>query len=127
MRPSSTTYRGKWGQWAFVLHRVTGFLVFFFLLLHVVDVSLVHWPRIYNEVHEVYGNILLRVFEVGLLLALVFHSLNGLRIVLVDFFPRAIRNERALSFAVVFLTLAAGLPGGFVILRPFLHGQLGIF
>jgi succinate dehydrogenase / fumarate reductase cytochrome b subunit len=118
-----TVYRGRSGQWAFLLHRISGFLVFFFLLLHVVDVSLVQNKHLYNEVHAVYGNVVLRIFEVGLLFALVFHALNGLRIVLIDFFPDAIRSDKTLFGIVVFLTLAAGLPGGYIILRPFLEGH----
>jgi succinate dehydrogenase / fumarate reductase cytochrome b subunit len=99
-------------------------LVFLFLLLHIVDVSLVHWPSVYDDVHAVYGNVVLRVFEVGLLLALVFHSLNGLRIVAVDFFPGAVANERRLLTGVVLLTLLIGIPGGLVIVWPFLAGRL---
>ncbi|OWY62520.1 hypothetical protein B7486_57985, partial [cyanobacterium TDX16] len=54
-----TIYKGKSGQWAFVSHRVTGFLVFMFLMLHIVDVSLINVDaELYNEVHELYGNIL---------------------------------------------------------------------
>ena len=121
---SSTTYRGKSGQWAFIGHRVSGFLVFLFLLLHVVDVSMVRWPSVYDEIHQLYGNVLLRLFEVGLLFALLFHTLNGLRIVAVDFFPGAVAKERRLLGAVVALTLLAGIPGGYVILKPFLDGHL---
>ncbi len=122
---SSTVYRGKSGQWAFVMHRITGFLVFMFLLLHIVDVSLINAdPVLYDEVHELYGNVLLRVFEVGLLFALVFHSLNGLRIAAVDFFPGAVRNERRLLTAAVALTLALGVPGAWVIMKPFFDGHL---
>src|SRR4051812_16905002 len=116
-------YRGKSGQWAFISHRITGFLVFMFLMLHVVDVSLVQDKHLYNEVHAVYGNVLLRVFEVGLLFALVFHALNGLRIILIDFFPDAIRSDKTLFAVVVFITLAAGIPGGYIILRPFIEGH----
>jgi len=115
----STAYRGKSGQWAFVAHRVSGFLVFFFLLLHIVDVSLVRWPKTYNEVHELYGNILLRLFEVGLLFALLFHSLNGLRIVLVDFFPEGVRSQKLLLSGVLGLTLLVGLPCAWIIVKPF--------
>jgi succinate dehydrogenase / fumarate reductase cytochrome b subunit len=122
--PRARPYKGKSGQWAFVAHRVSGFLVFFFLLLHIVDVSTVRWPTVYDDIHAVYGNVVLRVFEVGLLFALVFHSLNGLRIVAVDFFPGAVANERRLLTAVVVLTVLMGTPGGFVILRPFLAGHL---
>jgi len=115
-----TTYRGKSGQWAFVAHRVSGFLVFLFLLLHIVDVSMVRWPSVYDEIHRLYGNVLLRLFEVGLLFALLFHTFNGLRIVAVDLFPGAVARERRLLGAVLALTLAAGIPGGYVILKPFL-------
>jgi len=121
---SSTTYRGKSGQWAFLGHRISGFLVFLFLLLHVVDVSMVRWPSVYDEIHRLYGNVLLRLFEVGLLFALLFHTFNGVRIVAVDFFPGAVAKERRLLGVVVFLTLVAGIPGGYVILKPFIEGRL---
>jgi len=117
---NSTVYKGRSGQWSFVLHRVSGLLVFLFLLLHIVDVSLVKYSGgdLYNEVHELYGNILIRLFTLGLLFALVFHALNGLRIIAVDFFPGAVRNERVLTVWVVVLTLAIGLPVSVVILWP---------
>ncbi len=123
----STVYRGKSGQWAFVMHRITGFLVFMFLLLHVVDVSLVNAsPKLYNEVHDLYGNVLLRLFEVGLLGALLFHAFNGLRIVMIDFFPGAIRSEKTMFSIVVFATVVLTLVGGFVIMKPFLEGTAGL-
>jgi succinate dehydrogenase / fumarate reductase cytochrome b subunit len=121
--PTTTPYRGKSGQWAFLFHRFTGFGIFLFLMLHVVDVSLVQDRRLYNEVHALYGNIFMRVFEVGLLFALIYHALNGLRIVLIDFFPEAIRRDKAMFGVVVFITLAAGLPGAYIILRPWLEGH----
>lgn len=121
---AGTRYRGKSGQWAFIGHRVSGFLVFLFLLLHIIDVSLVRWPGAYDQVHRLYGNVVLRVFEVGLLFALLFHSFNGLRIVAVDLFPEAVRNQRRLLQAVVAVTLLAGVPGGVVILWPFIRGRM---
>lgn len=125
MSPAPSVYKGRSGQWAFVSHRVTGFLVFMFLLLHIVDVSLVNVDtELYNEVHELYGNILLRLFECGLLFALLFHSFNGLRIIAVDFFPGVIRREKQLTGVVTFFTLALGIPGSVVILWPWLEGNL---
>ncbi|HWH34127.1 MAG TPA: succinate dehydrogenase, cytochrome b556 subunit [Acidimicrobiales bacterium] len=122
---TGTVYRGRSGQWAFVGHRVSGVLVLLFLLLHIVDVSLINVSEeLYDEVHLLYGNVVLRLFEVGLLFALLFHSLNGLRIVALDFFPGAVRQERRLLSAVVVLTLVVGLPGGYVILEPFIDGTL---
>jgi succinate dehydrogenase / fumarate reductase, cytochrome b subunit len=123
--PNSTVYRGKSGQWAFLFHRISGFLVFFFLLLHIVDVSLINVSHeLYDEVHQLYGNILLRLFECGLLFALLYHSLNGLRIVLVDFFPEGVKDQRPLFWGVVFLTFAAGIPGSLVIMWPFIDGRI---
>jgi len=122
--PASTRYRGKAGQWAFLSHRITGFLVFLFLLLHIVDVSLLRWPDTYDAVHRLYGNVVLRLFEVGLLFALVFHTFNGMRIVAVDVFPDAVRNQRRLLQVVVALTLLTGVPGGIVILWPFIDGRI---
>ncbi len=119
-----SVYRGRSGQWAFVTHRITGFLVFFFLLLHIVDVSLVSRPEVYDEVHELYGNVVLRLFEVGLLFGLVYHSLNGLRIVMLDFFPGGIRNEKRALNTVVFLTIVFTLVGGYVIMKPFIDGRI---
>ena len=125
MSPAATVYKGKTGQWAFVSHRVTGFLVFMFLMLHIVDVSLVNIdPELYDDVHALYGNVLLRLFECGLLLALLYHSFNGLRIIAVDFFPGAIKREKDLTGVVVFFTLALGIPGSVVIMWPWIEGTL---
>lgn len=121
---AGTRYKGRAGQWAFLAHRISGFLVFLFLMLHVVDVSLVRWPDTYNEVHRLYGNVVLRLFEVGLLFGLLFHSFNGLRIVAVDVFPEAVRNQRRLLQIVVAVTVLAGVPGGIVILWPFINGRI---
>lgn len=125
MSPQSSIYNGRSGQWAFIGHRVSGLLVFMFLLLHIVDVSLANIdPALYDEVHHLYGNVLLRLFECGLLFALLFHSMNGLRVVLFDFFPGMVRRERLLSRLVVLVTLAAGIPGSFIIMKPWLEGNV---
>jgi succinate dehydrogenase / fumarate reductase cytochrome b subunit len=122
-RKGPTLYRGATSQWAFLAHRVTGFLVFAFLMLHIVDVSLVRWPSLYDDVHRLYGNVVLRLFEVGLLFALLFHALNGLRLIAVDFFPGVIAKERNLLAVAVGLTVAAGVPGAVVIMWPFFEGR----
>ncbi|MBV9285861.1 MAG: succinate dehydrogenase, cytochrome b556 subunit [Acidimicrobiia bacterium] len=125
MAAPATPYRGKSGQLAFLFHRFTGFGVFLFLMLHIVDVSLVQNKHLYNNVHALYGNVFFRVFEVGLLFALIFHALNGLRIVLIDFFPDAVHEnvQKSLFGVVVGITLAAGIPGGIAILWPFFQGH----
>jgi len=39
------TYRGGPGHWSWVLHRLTGVGVFLFLLIHIVDISIIGWDR----------------------------------------------------------------------------------
>jgi hypothetical protein len=45
--------------------------------------------------------------------------------VVIDFFPGQVAKERRLLTAVVVITLAAGVPGAFVIMKPFLEGRFG--
>ena len=114
MSPESTVYKGKTGQWAFVLHRITGFLVLMFILLHIVDVSMLNFPRIYNEIDALYGNVLMRLFEVGLLFGLVYHALNGLRVIMIDFFPGSIKNEKSVFYGIFSLTILLTIVGGVI-------------
>ncbi|ACU53157.1 succinate dehydrogenase, cytochrome b556 subunit [Acidimicrobium ferrooxidans DSM 10331] len=122
VRARASMYRGKTGQWAFILHRVTGFLVFMFILLHIVDVATLNDPHVYEQIHQLYGNIFLRLFEVGLLFALLYHALNGLRVIMIDFFPGAVRNERALFQAMLGLSVLLTIVGGYYIVKPFFVG-----
>ena len=49
--PAGTLYRGREGMWSWVAHRITGVLIFFFLLVHVLDTALVRVsPEAYNAV-----------------------------------------------------------------------------
>ena len=122
MSKGATVYKGKSGQWAFVLHRITGFLVFMFILLHIVDVSTLNDPHVYNAIHALYGNIFLRLFEVGLLFALLYHALNGLRVIMIDFWPGVIKNEKGLFNFMLSLAILLTLVGGFFIVKPFFTG-----
>lgn len=85
-RPAGTLYRGGEGMWSWVLHRITGVAIFFFLLVHILDTALVRVsPEAYNAVIGTYQTPLMGLGEVGLVGAIVFHAFNGLRIILIDF------------------------------------------
>ena len=43
--PRGTLYRGNEGMWSWVLHRITGVAIFFFLLVHVLDTALIRAVR----------------------------------------------------------------------------------
>jgi succinate dehydrogenase cytochrome b subunit len=113
-RPGGTLYRGREGMWSWVLHRITGVAIFFFLLVHVLDTSLVRVsPEAYNAVIGTYQTPIMGLGEVALVGAIVFHAFNGLRIILVDFWSWATRHQQVLFYVVVALwvvTMLAFVP-----------------
>lgn len=95
-------------MWSWVAHRITGVTIFFFLFAHVIDTAMVRVsPETYNTAVEVYKNPVVGVMEVGLVAAVLFHGLNGLRLVLVDFWSQGPRYQRQMFYgvAIVFLVL----------------------
>ncbi len=109
--PAGTLYRGREGMWTWVAHRITGVVLFFFLFAHVVDTAMVRVsPEAYNTAVETYKNPVVGVMEVGLVAAVVFHALNGIRIILVDFWSQGPRYQRQMSYAVVVLFVVLILP-----------------
>lgn len=83
-----TVYKGHEGQWSWMLHRITGVAVILFLFAHVVDTAVIGWgPEAYNRVTDAYKNPAVHVLELGLVLAVLYHSINGMKITLIDFFP----------------------------------------
>ncbi len=109
-RPAGTLYRGREGMWSWVAHRVTGFAIFFFLLVHVLDTALVRVsPEAYNAVIGTYKNPIMALGEVVLVGAIAYHAYNGLRIILVDFWSWATRHQRQLWWGVIALWLVTML------------------
>ncbi|MCA1834164.1 MAG: succinate dehydrogenase, cytochrome b556 subunit [Actinomycetota bacterium] len=117
-----TIYRGGQGQWAFAAHRISGALVFFFLMAHILDTALVGFgPKFYNRVVGVYHNPVIRLMEIGLAGAVLFHALNGLRIMAIDFFPKASDRQRELLGFVIGLFMVLFAPAVFFMGRELLH------
>ena len=89
-------------MWSWVAHRITGVLLFFFLFAHVLDTALVRVsPEAYNSVIGTYKNPVVGIGEAGLVAAVIFHALNGIRIILVDFWSRGPRLQRQMFWGVV--------------------------
>ena len=110
-RPAGTLYRGREGMWSWVAHRITGVAVFLFLLVHVLDTALVRVsPQAYNDVIGTYKNPVMGLGEAGLVAAIVFHALNGVRVVLVDFWAKGPKYQRLMLWVVVglWVVLMAG-------------------
>jgi succinate dehydrogenase / fumarate reductase cytochrome b subunit len=98
-------------MWSWVLHRITGVAIFFFLLVHVLDTSLIRVsPEAYDAVIGTYKNPIMAVGEVVLVAGIVFHAMNGLRIILIDFWSKGARYQRQMFWGVlgVWVVLMAG-------------------
>jgi len=106
-----SVYRGHPGQWSWLFHRVTGVAIILFLFAHVVDTAVIGWgPEAYNRVIQAYENPFVRLLELGLVTAVMYHSLNGIKITLIDFFPRLTRHIKAISVATLLLFVGAMIP-----------------
>ena len=69
---------------------------------HVIDTAMVRVsPEAYNTAVETYKTPVVGVMEVGLVAAVLFHALNGIRIVLVDFWGNGPRYQRQLTYGVI--------------------------
>jgi succinate dehydrogenase / fumarate reductase cytochrome b subunit len=94
-------------MWSWVLHRITGVSIFFFLLVHTLDTALVRLdPVAYNAVIETYKTPIIGVAELGLVAAILFHALNGVRIILVDFWSKGAKYQRVMFWIVIALAFA---------------------
>jgi succinate dehydrogenase / fumarate reductase, cytochrome b subunit len=104
-------YRGDPGMWSWVLHRITGATIFFFLFVHVLDTALVRVsPEAYNEVVNTYKTPIIGLMEVGLVAAVLYHALNGIRVILIDFWQHGPRYQRLMLWGVAAIWLAVMIP-----------------
>jgi succinate dehydrogenase / fumarate reductase cytochrome b subunit len=113
----AVTYRGREGQIAWLLHRLSGVAVFFFLALHIVDIFLMAFgPDVFNALLFFYHKFLFKLAIVfGLYPAALYHGLNGMRVVIIDFWPDMGRRQARLwrimagIFVVVYVPSAVAM------------------
>ena len=110
-------YRGGEGMVAWAFHRISGIAVYAFLVLHVVSIFMVGAnAEFYDYIHLFYASTPGKVAEVLLGAALLYHALNGTRIVVMDLWP-ALTAYHRLLWRIVWITFfALGLPGAYIIL-----------
>ncbi|MER6663315.1 succinate dehydrogenase, cytochrome b556 subunit [Amycolatopsis japonica] len=125
-RRQGTFYRGDPGMWSWVLHRITGVLTFFFLFVHVLDTALVRVsPDTYNEVIETYKTPLVNLLEVGLVGAVLFHALNGIRVMLVDFWEKGPKFQKPMLWTILAIWVVVMIPGAFFMMKRTVEVMFG--
>jgi succinate dehydrogenase / fumarate reductase cytochrome b subunit len=124
--PVGTLYRGGEGMWTWVLHRITGVAVFFFLLVHVLDTALVRVsPEAYDLVIASYKTPIVNLLEVGLVGAVLYHALNGLRVVLIDFWSKGPRYQRQMTWTIATVWILLMVPGTYFMLKHTVEAMFG--
>ena len=122
----ATLYRGREGQWSWIAHRVTGVGILLFLFAHIVDTAVVGWgPDAYNRVVAVYHHPVVQIMELGLVGAVIYHALNGIRIMIIDFWPRASVHHVRLFWSTIVLFVAAMGPIGWIMGRRIIEDLFG--
>lgn len=113
-------YRGGVGQWAWAINRVAGLGVLLFLALHIFDIFLAGFgPALFNDLLFLYKGPAARILDIFLLFGLLYHGINGLRLILQDFKPSMAQynnqlfNIELIVFAVLFVPLATVMASEF--------------
>lgn len=101
------------GGWAFVLHRLTGVVLVFYLFLHFYFLSyLARGPQAYAAMIATMKSPWITVLELGLIGSVLFHALNGLRLTLMGL-NVGVEQHKAMFWGAlgvsVFLTAVAAV------------------
>jgi succinate dehydrogenase / fumarate reductase cytochrome b subunit len=97
------------GSWAFILNRLTGLGLTFYLGMHLVVLDkLAQGPRAYDDFVALSQSLLIKIGEVILIAAVLFHGLNGLRLTL-HAFGIGIRHQKKLLAVVLLGTLLTSI------------------
>ena len=95
-------YRGDPGMWSWVLHRITGVSIFFFLFVHVLDTAMIRVnPDTYTQIIDTYKSPIIGLMEIGLVACVLYHALNGVRIILVDFWSKGPKYQRQMLWSIL--------------------------
>lgn len=118
-------YKGQSGMWSWLLHRITGLGLVLFLLIHIVDVSLLGFgPAVYDEGIALFDSVIVRLLSLSLIGAVFFHASNGVRIMVIDFWHKGVRYQALMFVAALVISVVGFLPMAYFILEPvlpFLH------
>jgi succinate dehydrogenase / fumarate reductase cytochrome b subunit len=76
---------------------------------------------VFNELLFLYRHPVFRIGEIILVGAVYYHAANGVRIMLIDFWPAAYRYERQLFYGVMAVFLLAFIPTAFLMIRAIIQ------
>ena len=124
-------YGGGIGQWTWLLHRLSGLGILFFLIIHITDTFLVvAFPHTYDHTVALYGGVwfdgnyywplrwAFRIGELGLIASVLFHAINGVGVILYDFWRRGTLYRKSILRVVYVAFWALMIPATVAVLYP---------
>ena len=114
----AVSYRGREGQIAWMLHRASGVGVFLFLAFHIIDIFLMSFgPEVFDTLLFFYHQFIFKLLIVfGLYLGVLYHALNGIRVVIIDFWPGMAQHQARLWRIQMVIFLLAYIPSAIYML-----------
>ncbi len=106
-------YRVRTGMFAWMMHRLTGIGLVVYLTIHIWGLRALTNREAYNALIAKYHAPIYKVGEFLLLVAVVYHAMNGLRIVLIDFLGWSPNQKRlfwTLGIVALLLIAVGGYP-----------------
>jgi len=105
------SFYGNTRGWKFILswfHRIAGLILVFYLMFHIYTLSFLSNPSLFTAKMSFYDNLFFKFLEWALAIPLIFHALNGTRLILYESFGK--RNNKQMirwsfSLGTVYLVL----------------------
>ena len=111
------TYRYFTGSLAYVLHRVSGLGLIFFLFFHIISITKANAsPEAYDLMIRRMQEPDFKLGELALFAALLFHGLNGMRIIYVDFIATRTTYHKPIFWGLMVLVAALFVIGAIPLL-----------
>jgi succinate dehydrogenase / fumarate reductase cytochrome b subunit len=86
-RETANVGAGLWkatGMWAWLLFRISGLVLVLYLGAHIIVISTGQFDKL-NSMMKMFDNPVLVLADLALVVAVLYHALNGVRIILMDF------------------------------------------
>ncbi len=116
-------YKGQSGMWAWLLHRITGIGILLFLLIHIVDISLLGFgPAVYNDGIRLFDFWIARILSLAVIAAVLFHAFNGVRIMVIDFLSKGVLYQKIMFYIVLGLAIVCFIIVAFFVIPPIFSG-----
>ena len=118
-------YRIHAGTFAWILHRLSGLGLIFYLLLHIWVIShLSGGEKSFDGIMHAFGSPLFKLLDVGLVGVILYHLFNGLRITLIDM-GVLIEKQKMLYIIAVIVWLISWASVGMVMISRMVLPALG--